>query len=48
MSVFKFGNASNRTSSPRGLLTDTIADASNGSLSNLVPVKGCADGRPTP
>ncbi|HEX6391678.1 MAG TPA: MlaD family protein [Solirubrobacteraceae bacterium] len=48
MSVFKFGNASHRTSSPRGLLVDTIADATNGSLSNLVPITGCADGRPSP
>jgi len=48
MSVFKFGNASNRTSSPRGILVDTVADATNGELSNLVPVKGCADGRPSP
>jgi len=48
MSVLKFGNASNRTSSPRGLLLETAADTSEGSLSNLVPVTGCADGRPAP
>jgi ABC-type transporter Mla subunit MlaD len=47
MSVFKFGNRSDRTSSPRGLLVSSIGDASNGADPNLVPVVNCANGRPT-
>jgi hypothetical protein len=47
MSVFKFGNRTNLTTSPRGLLVGAAADATNGADPNLVPVTGCADGRPT-
>jgi virulence factor Mce-like protein len=48
MSVFKFGNRSNLTSSPRGLVVGGAAEATNGADPNLAAVMGCADGRPTP
>jgi virulence factor Mce-like protein len=48
MSVLKFGNRSDLTSSPRGALINSVGDASNGADPNLVPVVNCADGRPTP
>jgi hypothetical protein len=48
MSVFKFGNRSNLTSSPRGVLVAGPAEVTNGADPNLAPVTSCADGRPTP
>jgi hypothetical protein len=48
MSVFKFGNRSNLTSSPRGALISGPSEVANGADPNFVPVTSCADGRPTP
>jgi ABC-type transporter Mla subunit MlaD len=49
LSVLKFGNAANRTSSPRGVL---VAPASTADPlvpdPTLAPVIGCADGKPAP
>ena len=48
MSVFKFGNKTNLTSSPRGALISGPSEVANGIDPNLIPVTSCADGRPTP
>lgn len=49
LSVLKFGNAANRTSSPRGIL---VAPASSADPltpdPTLAPAIGCADGKPAP
>jgi len=45
MSTLKFGNRTNLTTSPRGVLGVSGADLT-GTRSNLVPAIGCADGEP--
>lgn len=46
MSVFKFGSRGFNGSSPRGALITGADAATDGNDPNLVPVIGCADGRP--
>jgi virulence factor Mce-like protein len=48
MSVFKFGNKSNLTTSPRGAFISGASEVGSGADPNLVPVRSCADARPTP
>jgi hypothetical protein len=48
LSVLKFGNAANRSSSPRGLLTTPPSENPSVPDPTLAPVTGCADGKPAP
>jgi len=45
LSVLKFGNRTNLTTSPRGVIGVSGGDLT-GTRSNMVPAIGCADGRP--
>jgi hypothetical protein len=48
LSVLKFGNAGNGTSSPRGILVAPLSEDPTVRDPTLTPVTGCADGKPPP
>ncbi|HEX4108491.1 MAG TPA: hypothetical protein VHX88_10175 [Solirubrobacteraceae bacterium] len=48
LSVFKFGNAGNRSASPRGQLVVPLSEVSAVKDPTLEPATGCADGAPPP